>query len=315
MATQAPYLETGRLFLRPLVPGKMDMSVWDAFHMDEIRAVADHAAHETKGQGLRALLASVRDSLSDISDDRDREIVATTGAVQVRNFLCDQNPTLWQPLLTEQQTLPDGGTALAVRTTIASDVDALFEVTGRADVMAHYVDRVDPNAGWSRERTADFIRRNQEHWDKYGFGCWGIFDKVTAKLIGFCGLQELNWLPEVEPAVELSCYVHPDYWGRGIAPEAVTATLDWSFRLGSIVACVASGNQPSLRLFEKLGVCFEQAVPYRSEVSGREAVFKVHRISHEQWTAIRKKHLRYYVRSMKESPEIDLTEAASEPEV
>ncbi len=63
-------------------------------------------------------------------------------------------------------------------------------------------------------------------------GAWvlGDFSKDDRRLIGFCRLEELTWLPEVRPATELSYYIDPSRWGQGLGPEAVAAMFDWAIQ-------------------------------------------------------------------------------------
>lgn len=55
--------------------------------------------------------------------------------------------------------------------------------------------------------------------------------------------------------VELSVYVHPDWHGRGIGGELMTALIERARALGKhvMVAAVESGNAVSIRLHEKHG--------------------------------------------------------------
>lgn len=55
---------------------------------------------------------------------------------------------------------------------------------------------------------------------------------------------------------EIGYILHPDFWGRGYASEALRAVLDHIFRrpeVDRIIADVDPRNQASLRLLERLG--------------------------------------------------------------
>jgi RimJ/RimL family protein N-acetyltransferase len=179
---------------------------------------------------------------------------------------------------------------LKMRGMAEEDVDELWATVGRADVMEHYVDLADHSSGWSKQRTEQFINGCLAAWSKDGFGRWGLERKDTNALIGYCGLNAVDYLPEIEPAVEISFRLHPDHWGQGLGPEASIATLDWAFRnleAGSIVGCTVPENIQSIRALGKLGMTHELTLPYHSPISGRDTEFQVHRISSDEWAARR----------------------------
>jgi RimJ/RimL family protein N-acetyltransferase len=184
----------------------------------------------------------------------------------------------------------------------AGDVDALWEILSRQDVMEHYVDyqlinisnpplglSPIPATKWTRDITRNFVKGCNDFWRNNEYGRWGLELRDTKNLIGYCGLNELDYLPEVEPAVELSFRIHPEYWGQGIGPEAARATLDWAFdnlEVDSIVGCTVPENTQSVRALGKLGMTHEMTLPYHSPISNRDVEFEVHRIPRDQWTGV-----------------------------
>jgi ribosomal-protein-alanine N-acetyltransferase len=82
----------------------------------------------------------------------------------------------------------------------------------------------------------------------------------SSRVIGWCGLGPLDFGPE---ETELFCGLDEAFWGKGIAPEACAALLDYAFAsvgLGRVVAVVDPANKRSRRLIEKLGMKFEKQV-------------------------------------------------------
>ena len=58
----------------------------------------------------------------------------------------------------------------------------------------------------------------------------------------------------------MQLYLNPNYWGYGLAPEAVRAVLRFGFlqlRLNRIEARYMEGNTRSRRVMEKVGMQFE----------------------------------------------------------
>lgn len=82
---------------------------------------------------------------------------------------------------------------------------------------------------------------------------WGITHKETGKMIGSCGFH--NREPKHFRA-EIGYELSREYWGKGIASEALQAVVRYGFdhlRLERIEALIEPENEPSLRLVEKNG--------------------------------------------------------------
>jgi [ribosomal protein S5]-alanine N-acetyltransferase len=56
-------------------------------------------------------------------------------------------------------------------------------------------------------------------------------------------------------AIELAFNLHPNYWGNGYMPEAITETLNYLFKIGyeNVIMGYDEGNIKSKRVCEKLG--------------------------------------------------------------
>lgn len=82
---------------------------------------------------------------------------------------------------------------------------------------------------------------------------WGITLKDSGKVIGSCGF--LNRIPKHYRA-EVGYEVSKDYWGQGIASEALEAVVRYGYhhlRLERIEALIEPANVASQKLVEKQG--------------------------------------------------------------
>jgi RimJ/RimL family protein N-acetyltransferase len=94
-----------------------------------------------------------------------------------------------------------------------------------------------------------------------GFGFYAVERKIDRAFMGDVGLSRV---PEVlseilpgKPSVEVGWFLGREFWGRGYAPEAAKAWIDYGFRilgLSEIVAFTSRLNRPSLSVMEKVGM-------------------------------------------------------------
>lgn len=107
----------------------------------------------------------------------------------------------------------------------------------------------------TREESAQWIERTTGLYAERGYGAWGIVEKRSSQLMGFCGLldQTIDGTPEVEVAYRLA----EPYWGQGFAPEAAAAVRDLAFNefgLARVIALIDPNNVRSVRVAEKIGM-------------------------------------------------------------
>ncbi len=98
---------------------------------------------------------------------------------------------------------------------------------------------------------------------------WAIILKEDEQFIGEIGL---NLFLTKYKGGEVFYSLHPDYWGNGYATEALEAILHFSFvdlKLHRITAGVATENETSIRLLERVGMTREgkhrKILPIRGE--------------------------------------------------
>lgn len=95
------------------------------------------------------------------------------------------------------------------------------------------------------------IKSIQNHWESMGFGLCTVLSKNTQQIIGICGLHHS------EDGIEISYMFFPEWWGKGLAYEAITASLDYGFlhlNIGKIIAITQEANSRSCSLLEEVGM-------------------------------------------------------------
>lgn len=86
---------------------------------------------------------------------------------------------------------------------------------------------------------------------------WAVICKANQKMIGTCGFTTFH---TAHNSAEVGYVLHPDYWGQGIAAEALREVLRFGFlelNLHRIEARFMEPNIRSRRVMEKVGMQFE----------------------------------------------------------
>jgi RimJ/RimL family protein N-acetyltransferase len=128
----------------------------------------------------------------------------------------------------------------------ANDLDAWASVVGDRETMRHLGGPKDRVNAWQR------IAITLGHRTLNGFGMWAVEERETGDLVGRVGLQK----PEGWPQVEVAWTIARSRWGRGYAPEAALASLEFGFeRMGfdHIISLIDPANTASIRVAEKIG--------------------------------------------------------------
>lgn len=97
------------------------------------------------------------------------------------------------------------------------------------------------------------LHRELDRFEAHAFQYWPIHWLEDGEFVGCCGLRPYK-LEDGIP--ELGFHLKPKFWGRGLAPEAATAVIDYAFeKLG--VKGLSAGHHPenvnSKKVLERLG--------------------------------------------------------------
>ena len=109
----------------------------------------------------------------------------------------------------------------------------------------------------TREESWARLIRYHGLWPMLDFGYWLVEDKQTGRFLGEVGFGD--FLREIEPsfngAPEQGWVIAPWAQGKGLAREAVAATLVWADTnlRGDFVCMIAPENTPSLRVAARAG--------------------------------------------------------------
>jgi RimJ/RimL family protein N-acetyltransferase len=136
--------------------------------------------------------------------------------------------------------------------TLWSDPDVTRFIGGRPST---------PEEVWSR------ILRYIGHWQVLDYGYFVITDRQTGTIIGEVGLADFH--RDCDPPIdvpEAGWVLLPQYQGRGLAREALTALLAWADQsMPRTVCMIDPDNTPSLKLAAALGYTEYARPTYKGE--------------------------------------------------
>jgi len=108
---------------------------------------------------------------------------------------------------------------------------------------------------FNREQMKNWIKRNLDHQNRYGYGLFSVILKSEGVLIGDCGLEHME-LDGIQ-TTELGYDFRSDYWNQGFATEAASAVRDYAFevlQLPELISLIRVGNEASKRVADKIGM-------------------------------------------------------------
>lgn len=108
---------------------------------------------------------------------------------------------------------------LILRPPRAEDFDDFLRFCSDPEVMQHLGGVQAPSQAW---RSFSCLVGS---WHLYGFSMFSVIEKSSGEWVGRMGpWQPLDW-----PGTEVGWSIRRESWGKGYAPEAAVASMDWAF--------------------------------------------------------------------------------------
>ena len=142
---------------------------------------------------------------------------------------------------------------LLLRKMSRRDAADMFEYSKNPNVTEYLLWSPHPD----RNYTSRYLAYIQSRYRSGDFFDWAVVWEESGKMIGTCGFTRFNYDAN---SAEVGYVLNPDFWGIGVAPEAVRAVMQFGFSeldLHRIEAKYMVGNGRSSRVMEKLGMSFE----------------------------------------------------------
>ncbi len=145
---------------------------------------------------------------------------------------------------------------LRLRKMTPSDSGDMYAYARREDVTKYLLWDPHPNLAYTKA----YLTQVQKQYAEGHFFDWAVVLREENRMIGTCGFARLD---ETNNAGEIGYVLNPDYWGRGLASEAVRMVLKYGFlslKLQRVEARCLKENGRSLRVMERCGMQYEGAL-------------------------------------------------------
>ncbi len=121
----------------------------------------------------------------------------------------------------------------------------------------------------SHEESWSMLLRHVGHWQLCGYGVFAVVEKGSGRVIGETGVCDFQRRlgPEFDNFPEITWSIDTAFQGRGYAPEAAAAALDWldhEYGKKRTVCLIHEDNAASIAVAEKLAYRRFNRCPYRN---------------------------------------------------
>ena len=168
---------------------------------------------------------------------------------------------------------------LTLRRMLVSDTEDMYEYASRQDVTKYLA--------WYPHSSRDYTREYLQYLGgRYAAGMfydWAVVYEPDCKMVGTCGFTSFNCSSDI---AEVGYVLNPEYWGKGIATEALSRVLQFGFEelgLNRIEAKFIQGNDRSRRVMEKVGMSFEGILRESMMVKGSYMNIGICSILRSEW--------------------------------
>ena len=149
---------------------------------------------------------------------------------------------------------------LFIRELEPKDIKEIYQIYKDPDIR-QYIPDIDDYLEEEMKKQEAYIKNV---YSFYGYGMCGIFSKTSKKLIGKCGIENLE--VDGKNEIVLSYLLDTNHWGYGYALECCRAVFAYAkeeLDIKRIVAVIDKKNTRSQNTAKNLGMTIEKEIPYK----------------------------------------------------
>lgn len=153
------------------------------------------------------------------------------------------------------------------------DFEALCKILQDENVMYAY------EGAFNKAEVQEWLDKQIENYNEYGFGLWAVVLKETETMIGQCGLTMQNY--NGGKVLEIGYHLQQAYWHHGYASEAAIACKNYAFdklNVEEVYSIIRDTNIPSQNVAKRNGMtCVDKFVKHYRGVDMPHFLFSVKR--------------------------------------
>ena len=111
---------------------------------------------------------------------------------------------------------------LTLRRLAVTDAQDMYEYASRSDVTRYLTWNPHPDKAYTRE----YLQYLGGRYAGGMFYDWAVVYEPDGKMVGTCGFTSFNCASD---SAEVGYVLNPEYWGRGIAGEALGRVMAFGF--------------------------------------------------------------------------------------
>ena len=171
---------------------------------------------------------------------------------------------------------------LTLRRMLVADTQDMYEYASRPDVTRYLTWHPHPDRDYTRE----YLQYLGKRYTTGMFYDWAVIFEPDCKMVGTCGFTSFDCLSD---SAEVGYVLNPEYWGRGIAKEALQRVLRFGFEelgLHRIEARFVEENERSRHVMESVGMQFEGVHREAMLIKGSYCSIGVCSILRDEWKSL-----------------------------
>lgn len=154
-----------------------------------------------------------------------------------------------------------------------SDYADLCKILQDKDVMYAYEHAFDS------AEVHEWLDRQTQRYEDYGFGLWAVILKETGEMIGQCGLTMQPY--NDRQVLEVGYLFQKKFWHHGYACEAAIACKEYGFEVlgaGEVFSIIRDTNEASQRVAQRNGMTIkDEIIKHYYNIDMPHLVFSVKR--------------------------------------
>lgn len=168
---------------------------------------------------------------------------------------------------------------LLLRSIQIKDAQDMFDYSCREETSEYLLWKPHDSLAFTKR----YVRYLQGQYRSRSFYDFALIDKESGRMIGTCGFTGFDL---DNNAAEVGYVLSPDFWGRGLAAEALARILTFGFAelaLHRMTARILDGNGRSIRVAEKCGFRHEATHVDSLLVKGEFRTVHEYAILRKEW--------------------------------